>query len=122
YHWDFGDGGQSDAPNPIHMYATTGTYRVSVTVTDAQGQSVTRTFEFVVAPHSIPPSGGDGSLTPFVLAAAIAVAAVFAALWWNERRTGRIPPDAPRPCDRDLTRASRSDRPGRRGRCCGPCS
>ena len=97
YHWDFGDGGQSDAPNPIHMYATTGTYRVSVTVTDAQGQSVTRTFEFVVPPHSIPPSGGDGSLTPFVLAAAIAVAAVFAALWWNERRKGRVPPDPPRP-------------------------
>jgi len=96
YHWNFGDGGQSDAPNPTHTYATDGTYHVSVTVTDAQGQSVTRTFDFVVPSHSIPQSGA-GDLTPFVLAAAIAVAAVFAALWWNERRRGRIPPDPPRP-------------------------
>ena len=97
YHWDFGDGGQSDATNPTHTYATTGAYRVSVTVTDAQGQSVTRTFEFVVPLHSIPPSGGGTGLTPFVLAAAIAVAAAFAVLWWNERRKGRIPPDPPQP-------------------------
>src|SRR2546428_103879 len=97
YHWDFGDGGQSDATNPTHTYATTGAYRVSVTVTDAEGQSVTRTFEFVVSLHSIPPSGGGTGLTPFVLAAAIAVAAAFAVLWWNERRKGRIPPDPPQP-------------------------
>src|SRR2546428_576888 len=90
YRWDFGDGGQSDAPNPAHTYATNGTYRVSVTVTDAQGQSVTRAFEFVVPLHSIPPSGSSGSLMPFVLAAAIAVAAAFAVLWWNERRRGGI--------------------------------
>ena len=97
YRWDFGDGGQSDAPNPTHAYATTGACRVSVTVTDAQGQSVTRSFEFVVPLHSIPPSGGGTGLTPFVLAAAIAVAAAFAVLWWNERRKGRIPPDPPQP-------------------------
>src|SRR2546425_154520 len=97
YHWDFGDGGQSDATNPTHTYATTGAYRVSVTVTDAEGQSVARTFEFVVPLHSIPPSGGGTGLTPFVLAAAIAVAAAFAVLWWNERRKGRIPPDPPQP-------------------------
>src|SRR3989475_2764631 len=97
YHWDFGDGGQSHAPNPTHTYATNGTYRVSVTVTDAQGQSVTRTLEFVVPLHSIPPSGGGSSLMPFVLTAAIAVAAAFAVLWWNERRRGRIPPEPPQP-------------------------
>ncbi len=97
YHWDFGDGGQSDAPNPAHIYGTNGTYRVSVTVTDAQGQSVTRTFEFVVPLRTIPPSGSGSGLTPFVLAAAIAVAAGFAVLWWNERRKGRTPPDPPQP-------------------------
>src|SRR3989442_2506701 len=97
YRWDFGDGGQSAAPNPTHAYAPTGAYRVSVTVTDAQGQSVPRSFEFVVPLHSIPPGGGGTGLTPFVLAAAIAVAAALAVLWWNERRKGRIPPDPPQP-------------------------
>src|SRR2546426_537952 len=36
YHWDFGDGGQSDAPKPTHAYSTTGDYRVHVNVTDDQ--------------------------------------------------------------------------------------
>jgi len=94
FHWDFGDGGQSDVPSPTHTYAANGTYAVSVTVTDARGQAVTRTFEFVVPPHSTPPSGV--SLTPVVLAASIAVAAVFAILWWNERRRGRAPPGPPK--------------------------
>jgi PKD repeat protein len=95
YRWDFGDGGQSIAPNPTHTYAANGTYTVSVTVTDARGQTVTRTLEVAVSPQSIPSSGV--SLMPFVLAAAIAVAAVFGALWWNERRHGRAPPGPPRP-------------------------
>src|SRR2546427_3259813 len=66
YRWDFGDGGQSDAPNPTHIYAPNGTYRVSVTVTDAQGQSVTRTFEFVVPLRTVPPIGCGSGRTPFV--------------------------------------------------------
>jgi len=33
--WDFGDGGDSDVQNPIHAYAMTGTYLVSLTVADA---------------------------------------------------------------------------------------
>jgi len=93
FHWDFGDGGQSDAPSPTHTYATDGTYRVSVTVTDTYGQSVTRTFEFVVPPHSSPSS--EGGLMPFVLAGAIAVAMAFAVLWRNERRRRRAPPSPP---------------------------
>lgn len=31
--WDFGDGSTSVDPNPVHAFATTGTYTVSVTVT-----------------------------------------------------------------------------------------
>jgi len=58
---------------------------------------VTRTFEFVVPLRTIPPSGSGSGLTPFVLAAAIAVAAGFAVLWWNERRKRRTPPDPPQP-------------------------
>lgn len=34
FHWDFGDGGTGDGERPSHAYASTGTYTVSLTVTD----------------------------------------------------------------------------------------
>ncbi len=34
YAWDFGDGGTSTAANPTHTYTTTGTFNVTLTVTD----------------------------------------------------------------------------------------
>ncbi|MEL6191098.1 MAG: PKD domain-containing protein [Bacteroidota bacterium] len=42
--WDFGDGGAtSTAQNPTHTYANDGLYTVSLTVTDANGCTFTRT-------------------------------------------------------------------------------
>ena len=35
--WDFGDGNVSTSQNPVHTYATDGTYTVSLTVTDNTG-------------------------------------------------------------------------------------
>lgn len=40
--WDFGDGATSRDPNPEHVYTTQGIYRVSLTVTDQEGNSHTR--------------------------------------------------------------------------------
>ncbi|MEM6272030.1 MAG: PKD domain-containing protein [Bacteroidota bacterium] len=40
--WDFGDGNTSNQQNPTHFYTTTGTFTVSLTVTDIDG--CTRTF------------------------------------------------------------------------------
>ena len=37
--WDFGDGTNSTAQNPIHTYRTIGSYTVSLTVTNAQGSN-----------------------------------------------------------------------------------
>ena len=37
YLWDFGDGGTSSAPNPIHLYTTTGDFTITLTVTDPNG-------------------------------------------------------------------------------------
>ena len=39
--WNFGDGNTSNSINPIHSYATAGTYTVSVTATSSYGTGVT---------------------------------------------------------------------------------
>ncbi len=45
WHWDFGDGAISSDQNPTHQYAQDGSYKVTLTVTDANGEqgSVTKT-------------------------------------------------------------------------------
>ena len=37
YSWDFGDGGSSVLPNPVHTYSQNGVYTVSLTVTNSFG-------------------------------------------------------------------------------------
>jgi large repetitive protein len=39
FFWDFGDGTQSTASSPQHLYAVSGTYTVTLTVSNAQGAS-----------------------------------------------------------------------------------
>ncbi|MDW3646182.1 MAG: PKD domain-containing protein [Bacteroidia bacterium] len=41
YSWDFGDGNQSTAVNPVHTYTTPGNYTASLTVIDNEGASTT---------------------------------------------------------------------------------
>ena len=47
YQWDFGDGSTSTAQNPVHQYAAAGTYNVSLTVTDSDG-NVSETYTYPV--------------------------------------------------------------------------
>jgi|GEM_PF-1800736 len=54
YFWDFGDGNTSDEPNPIHVYAASNTYNVSLTVTDADGKVDTSAANISVAGNGIP--------------------------------------------------------------------
>ena len=39
WQWDFGDGFEAATQNPDHAYTADGTYTVSLTVTDSNGQS-----------------------------------------------------------------------------------
>jgi PKD repeat protein/streptogramin lyase len=49
--WDFGDGGQSDQPNPSHTFSQAGSFQVSLTVTNSAG-SDTAVETVVVGPGS----------------------------------------------------------------------
>jgi len=40
WHWTFGDGAESDAQNPTHVYAHTGTYTVRLYVASPRGSSM----------------------------------------------------------------------------------
>jgi glucose/arabinose dehydrogenase len=41
FEWDFGDGGRSTAPNPVHTYMTPGAFNARLVVTDATGKTGT---------------------------------------------------------------------------------
>jgi len=43
WQWDFGDGATSAEANPEHTYAERGHYQVTLTVTDDDGATDTRT-------------------------------------------------------------------------------
>lgn len=47
--WDFGDGGSSSDENPMHTYASAGTYTVTLTASDAGGSSATATNDVSVS-------------------------------------------------------------------------
>jgi len=61
YSWDFGDGGSSTSQNPVHTYASAGTYSVSLTVTNGDGTDAETKANSIVV--SVPPvvNGGDDS-------------------------------------------------------------
>jgi PKD repeat protein len=63
--WDFGDGGTSTSSNPVHVYAASGTYVVTMIVSNAMGTDTSsRTISIVVAPSAIATSMPDTSLCP----------------------------------------------------------
>ena len=45
YSWDFGDGGTSDEPDPVHTYTEVGTYEAELTVTDEDGNTASDSVE-----------------------------------------------------------------------------
>ena len=55
--WDFGDGNSSNLQNPTNIYSDTGSYSVSLTVSDIDGCSKTLTFtDYVTIYDNTPPT------------------------------------------------------------------
>ena len=71
WNWDFGDGKTSTERNPTHAYEDCGTYTVSLTVTESDGDNATKTrTDYVeviaidpIADFSASPLAGDKPLT-----------------------------------------------------------
>ncbi len=55
YFWNFGDGTTSAASAPVHVYASQGTYAVSLTVTDATGFTASASLSVVMHPKLAAP-------------------------------------------------------------------
>ena len=61
YSWDFGDGNSSTDANPSHTYAASGSYTVSLIVTDNQGASSTAAMGSVtVSDNAVPVANANG--------------------------------------------------------------
>jgi len=60
--WDFGDGAIGYGQNTNHIYETTGTYSVSLTITDENGQSSSITEEELIVVEDLPSSYPDWSV------------------------------------------------------------
>jgi monoamine oxidase len=87
--WDFGDTGSSTNQNPVHQYASAGTYTVSLTATNANG-SHTRVMPNLIA---IPEPAQSIQLAAGILGLVV--------LNYRHRLRGRPEPPSPsRPIDR----------------------
>ncbi len=69
YLWDFGDGSTSEEASPTHEYSESGTYTVTVTVTDQRGAVSTDTLEVQVTEASVPGLGAFAVLLVVLVSA-----------------------------------------------------
>jgi PKD repeat protein len=111
YSWLFGDGGTSNLANQSHLYASAGTYTVTLWVNDSGGGSVKKSWSVTVAAGTSKTPSGNSSGTSFpwwiviVVIVVLALAGIGGFLFMRSRRppaattppTPRTPPPAPTP-------------------------
>jgi PKD repeat protein len=66
YHWSFGDGGSADTPSTTqsHTFAAQGSYPVTLTVSDAFGQTASKTWTATVSAEPVQPAQSYFALAP----------------------------------------------------------
>ena len=81
YAWNFGDGNTSSEQGPVHVYAAEGTYTVSLTATDAKGNSDQASHSITVEESTLPPGPG-GDLENGVAVTSVSSAKGEEIHWW----------------------------------------
>jgi PKD repeat protein len=71
--WDFGDGATSTEQHPSHVYASAGTFSVTLTVTNAEGSDSRTQLGYVVVDAPLPPTA-DFDASPSAGTAPLSVA------------------------------------------------
>ncbi len=87
YNWQFGDNSQSNAANPTHTYLQAGSYSVSLTVTDAQGLSHTKTQTVTVTDSTTGCAGVPNWTSSSIFLAGEQAAyngRLYTAQWWTQ--------------------------------------
>jgi PKD repeat protein len=92
YAWQFGDSDVSASANVSHTYASAGTYTANITVHDARGGSLARSYTIVVVPAVGGSASTFGDLAILVVVLGAVTGGVLAVVFGRRR-----PPDAPKP-------------------------
>ena len=83
--WDFGDGNTSTQQNTTHLYATSGTYTVSLEITSSDGCSVTSSQDITVFENPVADftfnEACEGDITNFTDVSSIGVGTVNSWAW-----------------------------------------
>jgi len=68
WRWSFGDGGESTDRNPSHVYAASGIYSVSLTVSTAFGEASTTKSDYIIVRQKVAPTANFSvsTLTPYI--------------------------------------------------------
>ncbi|MBP1929500.1 PKD repeat protein [Methanolinea mesophila] len=62
--WDFGDGSTSNERNPVHVYTASGTYTVSLVVSNAGGSNSETKYYFITVNPAYRPPGASFTANP----------------------------------------------------------
>lgn len=95
YAWDFGDGITSTKADDSHIYATPGTYTVTLTITDARGGQTVETFTVEVAKPETSDGAGSSMLMVGGIIAAIVVVIIVVFVMMTRGRGGKPEEAAP---------------------------
>jgi hypothetical protein len=106
FYWAFGDGASSNVSTPIHAYARTNTYTVSVWVNDSIGASVERTFSVEVGKVSTPFVFDWSRSGWLIVAILVVVAVVIAFVILGRRKQPPVAEPTPGPARTPIARGT----------------